>query len=62
MDLFTIVCYLITKSYTNLFVYNLDVFNLFNIYDTKSAREYRKCVKISYQECKTKYKRILKAK
>ena len=39
----------------NLFAYNLDVFNLFNFYNTKNAKEYI-YVKIISQECKTKYK------
>ena len=36
-------------------VYNLDVLNLFNFYNTKTAKEYI-YVKIIYQECKSKYK------
>ena len=44
-----------------LFVYSLDVSLLFNINDTKSAREYNKC-KSQLSRVKTKYKRLLKAK
>ena len=40
---FTILCFLIKFIYTKLIVYNLDVFNLFNIYKNKSARECSKC-------------------
>ena len=42
-------------------VLNLDGFNSFNFYGTKSAKEYIYIKTIS-QECKTKYKCILKTK
>ena len=39
----------------------MDVFNSFNLYDTKSARDYIH-VEIISQECITKFEWILKAK
>ena len=41
-------------------MYNKDKFNLFNFYDTKSAKKYI-YAKIISQERKTKYKWILNA-
>ena len=61
MDFFTIVCYLIIDFYTKLFVYNLDVFNLFNIYDTKSARDSVK-IKLFLRSAKLSINEYLKLK
>ena len=47
--------FLIKEFLYKLNVYNLDLLNLFNFYNTKTAKEYI-YVKIIYQECKSKYK------
>ena len=46
--------------FNELNVYNLSVFDSFNFYETKSAKEYT-YVEIISQECKINYKWILKA-
>ena len=61
MNFFPIVWYLIIDFYTKLFVYNLDLFNLYNIYDTKSAREFVK-IKLFLRNAKLSINEYLKLK